>query len=267
MSRVSPYLIPRWMSIAQKQINKETGMKRYDLLAGAVLLLATSSVIAAEEKKKDKDSPWAITAGLGYVSTSGNTNTDTLIFKIDAAYEIEKWKHEVKFDTLNASTDDVSTADRMRLNAQSNYKFRKRDYFFGSFYWEDDEFSGFEYQTKLIIGYGRKIINTDKHKLDGEVGPGYRYFKPDNLPSDDEALLRLAGKYKWIISDYSNFTQDLFYDYGEEQEEWRSVTALRTSIYESLALRLQYEVRYLDIVPVGTDNYDRTTTVSLDYEF
>jgi putative salt-induced outer membrane protein len=242
-------------------------MKSYSLLTIATLLFATSGVIAAEEEKKEKESPWKITAGLGYVNTSGNTNTETLIFKIDAAYEIEKWKHEANFDTLNTSTDDVSTADRMRLNAQSNYKFRERDYFFGSFYWEDDEFSGFEYQTKLIVGYGRKIIKTDKHELDGEVGPGYRYFKPDNSPSDDEALLRLAGKYKWTISDYSNFTQDLFYDYGEQQEEWRSVTALRTSVYESLALRLQYEVRYLDVVPVGTNNYDRTTTVSLDYEF
>ncbi len=234
---------------------------------GVSLALAVSGAIAAEEEKKEKDSPWTATVGLGYVNTSGNTNTETLVFKADVAYEIEKWKHEAHFDTLNASTDDVTTADRLRFGAQSNYKFRERDYFYGNFSYEDDKFSGFEYQAKLSVGYGRKIIKTEKHSLDGEIGPGYRNFKPDNQPRDDEALLRLAGKYKWKISSYSGFSQDLIGDFGELQDEWRSITALRTSIYEDLALRLAYEVRYLDKVPLGNDNYDRTTTVSLDYTF
>ena len=237
------------------------------LLFGVSMALAAPGAISAEEEKKDKESPWTATLGLGYVNTSGNTNTETLIFKADVAYEIEKWKHTATFDTLNTSTDDVTTADRLRFGAQSNYKFRPRDYFYGNFSYEDDAFSGFEYQAKLSIGYGRKIIKTEKHELDGEIGPGYRKFKPDNQPSEDEALVRLAGKYKWTISKYSSFTQDLIGDFGELQDEWKSVTALRTTIYEDLALRLQYEVRYLDVVPVGNDNYDRTTTVSLDYTF
>ena len=242
-------------------------MNKLALLIGMSLAVAVTAASAAEEEKKEKESPWTATLGLGYVNTSGNTNTETLIFKADVAYEIEKWKHTGHLDTLNASTDDVTTAERFRFGAQSNYKFRERDYFYGNVSYEDDKFSGFEYQGKLSVGYGRKIIKTKKHKLDGEIGPGYRNFKPDNQPREDEALLRLAGLYKWTISDYSEFTQDLIGDFGELQDEWRSVTALRTSIYEDLSLRLQYEVRYLDVVPVGNDNYDRTTTVSLDYTF
>ena len=243
-------------------------MNKHVLLTGVMLALAVSAVTAAEEEeKKEKESPWTATVGLGYVNTSGNTNTESLVFKADVAYEIEKWKHVGHFDTLNSSTDDVSTADRLRFGVQSDYKFTKRDYFYGLFNYEDDKFSGFEYQAKLSVGYGRKIIMTEKHELDGEIGPGYRKFRPDNEPSEDEALLRLAGLYKWTISSYSEFTQDLIGDFGELQDEWRSVTALRTSIYEDLALRLAYEVRYLDVVPAGNDNYDRTTTVSLDYTF
>ena len=201
------------------------------------------------------------------MNTSGNTNTETLIFKFDTAYEIEHWKHALHFDTLNASTDDVSTADRKLFTFQSNYKFRPRDYFYGLFNYEDDKFSGFEYQAKLGVGYGRKIIQAERHELDGEIGPGYRKFKPDNLPSDDEALLRLAGFYKWKISNSSDFNQDLIGDFGEDQTEWRSVTGLRTSINKSFSLRLTYTVRYLDVVPAGNDNYDRTTSLTLDYTF
>lgn len=245
-------------------------MKSNVFLLGAALVFATSSVMAAEEEKKDakeKESPWSTTAGLGYVNTSGNTNTETLIFKFDTAYEIERWKHELHFDTLNASTDDIDTADRKRLTGQSNYKFRPRDYLYGNFSYEDDKFSGFEYQAKISLGYGRKLLTLDNHKLDAEIGPGYRNFEPDNQPRDDEALLRLAGFYKWKISDYSEFNQDLIAGYGELQDEWRSITGLRTSINKSFSLRLVYEVRYLDKVPIGNDNYDRTTTASIDYTF
>jgi len=56
-------------------------------------------------------------------------------------------------------------------------------------------------------------------------------------------------------------------NFGEDQTEWRSVTAVRTSIYQNLALRLAYNVRYLEKVPVGNESYDRTTTITLDYTF
>ena len=247
-------------------------MKKNIFLFGAALVLVTSNVHSAEEKK----SPWKTSAELGYVSTSGNTNTETLIFKFDTAYEIEKWKHQAHFETLNTKADDantpdkqlVSTADKMLVTAQSDYKFTPRDYFYGLLSYEDDKFSGFEYQAKLGLGYGRKIILTDQHELDGEIGPGYRNFKVDNAPdSEDEALLRLAGKYIWKISDNSQFNQDLIADYGEDQEEWKSITGIKSNINKTLALKFTYTVKYLDVVPPGNDNYDRETAATIVYTF
>ena len=235
------------------------------------LLLLSGIALAAEEKA---ESPWDASAELGYVNTSGNTNTETLVFKADAAYEIEKWKHQAHFETLKTTTEDEvtgedqTTADKLLLTAQSDFKFTPRDYFFGNVSYEDDEFSGFEYQAKLSIGYGRKVLVLEKHKLDAEIGPGYRNFKVDDAPdSEDEALLRLAAKYKWLISSYSEFRQDLIADLGEKQDEWKSVTALKSNINKTLAMKLSYTVKYLDQVPVGKDNYDRETAVTLVYSF
>ena len=87
---------------------------------GVMLVLATPALHAADDKEGEKTSPWTTTAGLGFVDTSGNTNTDSLTFKFDSAYEIEDWKHEAHFETLKASTDDVTTADRKLLTAQTN---------------------------------------------------------------------------------------------------------------------------------------------------
>ena len=240
-------------------------MKTHVVLFGTALVLATSSVLAAEDEKK---SPWETSAELGYVDTSGNTNTQTLIFKFDTAYEIEKWKHQAHFEVLNSKADDVTTADKKLVTAQSDYKFTPRDYFFGLVSYEDDKFSGFEYQAKLNLGYGRKVLVLERHKLDAEIGPGYRNFKVDNASnSEDEAMLRLAAKYKWLISDYSEFKQDFTAEFGEDQDEWKSVTALKSNINKTLAMKLSYTVRYLDVVPVGNENYDRETAVTLVYTF
>ena len=238
-------------------------MKKNMFLFAATLMLVSLNVLSAEEEK----SPWTTSAELGYVNTSGNTNTETLIFKFDTAYEIEKWKHQGHFETLDTKADDVSTADKMLATAQSDYKFTPRDYFYGLISYEDDKFSGFEYQAKLGLGYGRKIILTEHHELDGEIGPGYRNFKPDNEPSEDEALLRLAGKYLWKISDNSQFKQDLIADFGELQDEWKSITGIKSNINKTLALKFTYTVKYLDVVPVGNDHYDRETAATIVYTF
>ena len=240
-------------------------MNKKKLLMCLVSALTAGTLQAAEEEAA---SPWESSAELGYVNTSGNTNTETLVFKADTAYEVEKWKHQAHFETLKTTTADVTTADKLLVIAQSDYKFTPRDYFFGNVSYEDDKFSGFEYQAKLNIGYGRKVLVLEKHKLDVEIGPGYRNFKVDNAPdSEDEYLARLAAKYKWLISDNSEFKQDLFAEFGEDQEEYKSVTSLKSNINKVLAMKVSHTVKYLEVVPVGNDRYDRETSVTLVYTF
>jgi putative salt-induced outer membrane protein len=274
MKTAFPFHSRRWMCIWKSQNRgRKEGMKKNIFLFAAALLMVSSNAVSAEEERK---SPWETSAELGYVNTSGNTNTETLIFKFDTAYEIEKWKHQAHFEALNTKADDastpekdkVTTADKMLVTAQSDFKFTPRDYFYGLLSYEDDKFSGFEYQAKLSLGYGRKVLVLEKHKLDIEIGPGYRNFKVDNASSsEDEYLARLAAKYKWLISDYSEFKQDLVADFGEDQTEWKSITALKSNINKTLAMKLSYTVKYLDVVPAGNDNYDRETAVTLVYTF
>jgi putative salt-induced outer membrane protein YdiY len=235
-------------------------------------VLAASAVFAAD--KEEKKSPWETSAELGYVETSGNTNTETFVFKFDSTYEIEKWKHQAHFGGLNSKAENITTANKYLIAAQSDYKFTPRDYFLGNVSYENDKFSGYQYQFKLSVGYGRKVLDLQKHKLDAEIGPGYRNFKQDDATSsEDEALLRLAAKYKWSISDNSEFKQDFFVFIGEIQDEWRSITSLKSNINKTLAMKLTYTVRYLDVVPFDpvtgsfVNNYERETAVTLVYTF
>lgn len=234
-----------------------------------MLLLAAGGATAADEAK----SPWTSSAELGYVTTSGNTNTSSLNAKFDIAYEIEKWKHTGHAETLKSETrnettgEDEKTADKFLATYQADYKFTELDYALGLLSYEEDKFSGFEYQAKAVVGYGRKIIFSDEMILKLEVGPGDRKFKEDNKPSDDDAFVYLAAKYSWDITPTSKFTEELNADFGDKQDEWKSVTGLSAKINTSLSMKLTHTVKYLDVVPAGNNQYDRETAVTLVYSF
>lgn len=241
----------------------------------AALVLASGNVMAEETA-----SPWKSSAELGYVNVSGNTNAETLKAAFDVSHEKEKWLHKAHAEALSSKSETTDaatlittedrTAARWLVAGQSDYKINKSDYFYGLVSYEDDRFNGFQYQAKLGLGYGRKVIHTDVHELKLEIGPGYRKYKlepPANTASQSESLLRLGAGYIWKISKTAKFTEDLTAEFGQDQDEWKSVSALTANINSSLAMKVSYIIKRLDVVPAGTENTDKEMAVTLVYTF
>ena len=255
-------------------------MKHIQIIGSAGLIALSAAATAAEEG----ESPWTSSAELGYVNVAGNTNTETLKSVFDISYEIEKWAHKAHAEALSSKTEttDAATlvttesrsAAKWLLSGQSDYKISKLDYFYGLASYEDDRFGGFQYQAKLGAGYGRRVIDIADHKLKLEIGPGYRTYKleaatPPATVADrqDEMLVRINAGYIWKITKTSKFTEDLTAEFGEDQDELKSVTGLTAKINSSLAMKLTYTVKRLDVVPAGTENTDKETAVTLVYTF
>lgn len=247
-------------------------MKKYCCvftLAGS--LLVTGSVIA-EEKKEEAKSPWKAVAELGFINTSGNTKTQTTAAKADVTYEVEKWRHNGHAEGFGTQTQDdtgksVTSAERYELSGKSDYKINEYDYIFGLVKLQKDRFSGFGYEDNVAAGYGRKIIKQADMELDLEIGPGIRFFKVEGGKSDDEKLLRLAGKYWWDITSNSKFTQDITVDVGEDITSTKSVTGIQASINSSLALKITYTLRNKSKVPAATKKTDTELAATIVYTF
>jgi putative salt-induced outer membrane protein len=234
-------------------------------LASALLL--SGNALAEDDKDK---SPWTSTVELGFIRTTGNTETQTSALKADVVYEVDKWRHTGHAEGYGTESEDgdgesVVSAERYQLSGKSDYKFNEYDYAFGLLELNKDRFSGFEYENKLSVGYGRKIIKQDDMELDLEIGPGVRYFKVDEGESDDEAMLRLAGKYWWDISSNSKFTQDLSVDVGEDITSTESITGIQANINSTLALKFTYTIRNKSEVPVDTEKTDTELAMTLVY--
>ncbi len=244
------------------------------MLILASSLLVSANVLAVEEDESAEKSPWKSTVELGFIRTTGNTETQTLAAKADVTYEIDKWRHNGYAEGYgNESEDDtgnaVVSAERYELSGKSDYKFTELDYVYGLVKLQKDHFSGFEYEHIVSFGYGRKAIKQDNMELDLEIGPGERFFKVDatGAESDKEALLRLAANYWWQITANSKFTQKLSTDIGEEITSTESITGIQANINSTLALKFTYTIKHKTKVPVATEKTDTEAAMTLVYSF
>lgn len=231
----------------------------------AAAIVASSPAIA--EETKAVKSPWKASAELGYVATSGNTETETLNAKMAASHERDKWRHEGEIAALNASDEVGTTAEKYTFSAQSNYKMTDIDFIFGNIDYENDKFSGYDYRVTESIGYGRRVINDTDLILDLEIGPGARQSKLETGETESEGMLRGAAKLDWSISSTSKLTEKLVIEAGEDVTVTKSVTGLSSKINGNLSMKITYTYKKTSEVPVGIDDTDTETAVTLVYNF
>lgn len=245
--------------------------KSYLALSLSGLLLASTSVFA-EDKKEEAKSPWTASAELGFIRTTGNTETETTAAKGDISYEVDKWRHTGHAEAYGQKSKNnqgvsITSAERYELMGKSDYKFTELDYAYGMVQLQKDLFSGFEYEHIVSAGYGRKLIKQPEMELDVEIGPGMRFFKVDNGASEEEALLRLSGNFWWDITDTSKFTQELTTDIGEDFTSTKSVTGIQAAINSTLALKFTYTIRNKSKVPANIEKTDTEAAMTLVYTY
>ncbi len=229
-----------------------------------VVAVLVSPVLANENPEKS----WSGASELGYVATSGNTDTQTVNAKIRLKQAKAEWENTFALEALNTAESDQTSAERYLANAQANRSVTEQDFLFGLVNYEDDRFSGFQFESLVALGYGRRLINTDRSILDVEVGPGVRFVKPDQGPSDEEGILRLAARYGIDISDTSRFEQTFSADAGEERVISKSVSSITSNINGSLAMKVSLTVRNNSEPAQATnDKTDTETAVTLVYSY
>lgn len=235
----------------------------------AVALLAASPAHA----------DWTGKGEAGLVISSGNTDTKTGNVKLQLANEIDKWKHQFGADALYASSEpDGTTAQRWEVSEQSDYNYSPRDFWFGAARYEDDRFSGFEYQATASAGYGRKFIDTDVTKFTGTAGVGYKFFETRDVldevtgallepgDSDSEVVFRGTLDYDHKFTATTSLLDKFIVEAGADNTFVQNDIALQVKMTDLLALAVGYSVRHNTDPPVGFEKTDTLTTINLVYE-
>jgi putative salt-induced outer membrane protein len=222
-----------------------------------MLVLLASAATAAEAQWKGKGE-------VGVVLARGNSETETANVKLDLATELDRWKHGFGIAALRASNDGLLTAERYGAFWQSDFEISERSFWFGGLRYEQDEFSGFDYQASASTGLGYEFVDTDTTKLSGQIGAGYRRSRNSLTgATDGDAIATGQLAYEQQLTPSTKLVDKLVVEAGSTNTFVSNELALQVSMTQRLALSLGVGVRYNSDPPAGRESTDTLTTVNL----
>jgi putative salt-induced outer membrane protein len=219
---------------------------------------------------KRESSPLAGDIELGYLMSTGNTETRSLNAKLSVAYTSERWRHQFAYETLYSyEEEEGTTAQRFLVSGQTNYRFDERNSAYALTLYENDRFAGYDYQLTASAGYSRQIIMSGRMEWLAEIGPGYRLteFPENGGPIEEEAIIHFGSVFLYRFTDTTSFREELSVDTGNDNTIVRSVSSLRVMLRDHLSLRISYTIRHVADVPENAEKTDTETFVSLAYGF
>lgn len=229
----------------------------------AVLMTAYAGLSAAEAEGNPK---WTASAELGYILTSGNSESETLISRFVLGASYAEWEHKVNLEALNTSQNDSRSAEKYEANLQSNYSLSKRSYAFSRWDWEKDRFSAYAYQASTVVGAGFKVVKTEAHELRLELAPGFRVSEPVVGGKQEEVIGRASESYSWKITEGAGLEQSLSSEYGDSNTRTRFKLTLNSQINGSLSMKAGFQIKHNSEVAKGADSTDRETSLTLVYQ-
>lgn len=236
-----------------------------------LLLVLVASRAAGQEATAaaaaEADTGWSGKIGLGYLATSGNTESSSLNSGFGVAYAIGRWIHGLDVKAINATEEEETTAEAYTASWKSEFNLTDRDFLFGRVNWRKDRFSGYDQQLSESIGYGRRLIDTGVHFLNAEIGAGARQSDLADGTMESDVIVRAGLSYLWQLSENAAFTQDLSTEHGEQNTYLESVTAVKAKLVGDLALVASYTIKNNSEVPVDSEKRDTFAALSLEYGF
>jgi len=231
------------------------------------LLVFAMPLFAQEEEAAEEEGPWSGNVKLGYLATTGNTESSSLNSGFTINYKLELWEHMATAAAIYSTESKVTTAEAYDFGWKSARNLTDRDFVYGRLDWRKDRFASIEQQFSQTVGYGRRLIDTDKHQLNGELGVGAR--QSDLADGTDEKDTIYTGRltYNWNISDTASFGQAFLVEAGSSNTFTESVTDLRAQLLGSLALVASYTIRNNSDVLPGSEKTDTRAALSLEYGF
>lgn len=231
----------------------------------ALLTAFLASPVVAQEDASE--SPWSGKTTLGYLATSGNTENSSLNSGFEVTYAPSKWSHRLRAKAINAAENEVTTAEAYELGWKSEYSFNDYDFLFGRLNWRKDRFSSYDTQFSQTVGYGRRLINTDVHQLNAEIGAGARQSDLVDGTTENEFIVRAGLDYLWVFSETAQFTQGLSVESGDTNTYLESISAVKATLVGNLALVASYTVKHNTDVIATREKTDTFTALSLEYVF
>jgi putative salt-induced outer membrane protein len=249
------------------------------LLRGIIGALVIGAPITAFAD--DLPQGWSGKGQAGYVMSRGNSDTDAANAKLDLFLLTPQWKHQFTLEGLFGRSAEITSAERWDFRLQSDYTINSSLFAFGALAYQDDRFSGFQYQGSGSGGIGTRFFNSDTTKLSAQIGVGYRLLRPETLVKDDNGavveriplereseVVGTAGvDFMHQFNSSTKLTDKLIAESGSSNTSIKNDLGLEVKMSKQLALAAGYSVLHNTKPAEGVKRTDTVTTLNVVYAF
>ncbi len=236
------------------------------LIACLLSFLGTAPALAVDTPPQG-EVDWGGEVEFGYVKATGNTDVENILLRAKVINTRPKWNNEVRMNSLRNESDGKTTAKTFVLQGDSKYTLTARDFLFGLLRFERDDFAGYDSRTTAVAGYGRKVIDREAMSLNLQAGAGVRRTAYEKISDSSEGIGRISGDFKWKVSETSDFSQELYVDFGSDNTVTNSLTELKVKVIGHLAVKMALSVINNTDVPPNTKKTDIKSAVTVVYDF
>ena len=151
-----------------------------------------------------------------------NSDSASVNGSLDYQWEMDKWQQTLETDYVYKEEDNEEILNEFVFNTKSNYTFAPKQYVFGIVGYDYDKFRADGDRKVLGIGYGYKLLRTERIKASNE-------FSLATLQTDsiNEIIYRNSLWFSFKIVDRVTFTNKFLYEEGSDSDVYiRNETAL-----------------------------------------
>jgi len=221
---------------------------------------------AGDETKSDSQ-PKALNGGisLGWVQTSGNTDTQTFNTKGNLLYKRDRYRVSLAGQYVYAENEGVTTAEKVDVN--NRWELRLNSFFsFWDIKYYRNPFQKYDYRLSTGPGLGYYFYKTEKTYLSASY---YVHAHQDHITGVDEKYLgytvhNVEQRFRRRISEGLKLREKIIYSLTDRQDGDYFIdfeVSLKNKLTKHLALEISYEADYQN-KPVDPTVKRLDTTVS-----
>ncbi len=239
------------------------------VLEGDVVLSERS-----ELKEEAEESPFTTLTKLGFIYSQNTSSSLSINSGISVGYKKENWGQRVQFDTYytDAENDEDGT-NRYTTNYGISYDLNEVTYLVATTRFEHDHFGTYRKQFIAATGLGRHFYDTERIKLQGSAGPGYRISKrqssDEEFPNKENYELIVNASVDGSLTLTETFSMGATANmaYGEENTNYNLKGYLKNILMGNLALTFDTEYIYNTTVASDQSNAEIYSSMNLNYDF
>ena len=236
------------------------------LLAGFVALCGVRSAFAGQAPQTPAPPPPPPhvegTGELSFVTTSGNSATDTIGLGGSLIYRPSPWVIDSRIAFVRTAANDVVNARSLTAVSRLSRDLSPRLSLFAQYDYLNSPFAGISQRHTMVAGVSYKMIDNAKSTLHIDGGVGYASESPVGLARMSTANVLGGAGYKWKISGTSEFTEDArIVESLSTGDDWRfdNAAALTAKVSAKLSLKLSHVTH---VVNLPTPGFKKTDTIA-----